>query len=219
MADEPRRPRSVEFLPPASGANSQPPTPRRESPTQLWQSDNWLPSSLMRRVLHKVVTKEAQAYGERIAAENNIIALWTERLRIQEQFELQAARFGALPLLKSVAEAKVYAEIEQVFEEIDDQKEERLLQRLNRKASIIEAQRRLDELQRPPAPDLPPPAKESRANQKAAAIKRIREECDQLIAVLLAGRREEELDEDDRQLVDECRLNAMRRIKDLLQEG
>lgn len=227
---EKNRPRSAEeLLPPQSSARDRQPAARDENRRAPWDTSVWMPSSLMRRVLNKVVEKEFKSYGARVSEVNNVIALWTERLRLEEEYEKRLSRFEALPLLTNAAKAQAYAEAEQIFadasrvsEEIEDKKRERYLNRIRTEADIIRAERELEDLKRGPAPPAlpppPPPPKESRANQKAAAIKRIREECDRLIAVLLAGRKEEELDEDDRQLVDECRLSAMRQIKAILQE-
>lgn len=214
MADTtPRAPRYVELLSPERSAARQPVT--QTNNRRATAADNWLPAPLIQRVLDKIATRNAQAHAGRIAAENHIVALLTERLRLLEEFARKLGRFEALPALRHAETAQVYAEVEQTFDNINH---ERQMRRIRQEGELIRARRELDDLKRAPSPALPAPPKESRANQKVAAIKRIREECDLLVATILAGRREEDLDEDDRQLVDACRLSAMNRIQNLLHE-
>jgi hypothetical protein len=219
MADTtPRQPRYVELLPPEPSAASRPVTQTESRPPAV--RDNWLPAPLIQRVLDKIATKNAEAYAGRIAAENHVITLWTERLRLQEEFEAGLARFEALPLLRQAATAKVYAEVEQIFEDIDDQKDERRLQRIRRNADIIRAERELEELKRGPLPALPAaqPVKESRSKRRVRRIKEVNDECEQTIAALRKGRKDEDLDPDTLEMISECRYHAKRRINEIMQE-
>ncbi|MEI9933253.1 MAG: hypothetical protein WDM89_22660 [Rhizomicrobium sp.] len=107
------------------------------------------------------------------------------------------------------------AEVQKIFDDEADRQKERALRNSRLDAELIKAQRELDALKNPPRAK----PEESRGKKRIAAVKQIREDRDEMIAIILDGRKEEELTDEDRQLVLDIRLAADNEIKNVLEEG
>ena len=212
MADmRPRTPGSVELLPPEKSTSRQAVSQTNSRPPAV----AWLPPPLIARVLDKIATKNAKAYADLVATQNSVVALLTEQLRLQEQFEVQLGRMAALPLLKSAATAQVFAEVEQIFDNINHETE---MRRIRQETERLRAARELEELKRGPLPALPAPTREPRRPSRADRIKAIRKECEDIIAMLREGRTDNDLDAETLRDIEDCRYHANRRIKAILEE-
>lgn len=178
----------------------------------------------LRRLRNRTLEKEFASQAGVLRAWNEVLVLLRDEKRNQEEYEAALARSQHLPALRAAAKLKVATEVRQirdqyrkVGEDEEDRKLERSLRRTRLEADLIRAQRELEELKNPPPKPAPQP-QESRGSRRVAAIRRMREERDEMIAILLAGRTEEEVEEADRELIDEIRLTAEHQIKSFLEE-
>ena len=111
-------------------------------------------------------------------------------------------------------EAKVLAEVKRIFDEEEDRQRDRELRNVVRETQLIRAQSELDALKNPPS-DKP---EGSRSQRRVAKIKQIRKDRDEMIAIIMENRIEDELTEEDKQLINDIRLAADHEIKSMLEE-
>jgi len=213
-ATPPRQPRYIQLLPPER-PTAPPPAPQPDNQVPAAAGDYWMPAPLIRRVLDKIAAKDTRAFGDRVAEESRVITLLTEQLRLMEGFARQIGRAATLPMMAAAAQIEAYAEQEEIIDKVNyDQR----MRQIEREKELMRAERELADLKRGPLPALPAPPKEKRRKSRGERIKEVKDDCEATIATLRNGVKDEDLDADTLDLIDQCRYNAKRRINDILQE-
>lgn len=171
--------------------------------------------SAFSRVRNQVMKKELDSFAAKARAWNEVVTALRDGERLRQEYQAAFIRSEHLPLLRAAEEEKVLAEVQKIFDDESDRQLERKVRRTHAEAELIRAERDLDALKNPRSPK----ADESRGKQRIAAIKRLREERDEMIAIIQEGRTEDQLSEEDRQIIQDIRLAADHQIKSLLEEG
>ena len=179
------------------------------------ESDRPMMVSAFNRVRNKVIKKELNSFTAKARSWNEVVAALRDGERLREEYQAALIRSEHLPLLRAAEEAKIFAEVQRIFDNEADRQRDRTIRSTRAEAELIMAKRDLDALMR--SSDGQPG--DTRSTRRVAAIKRIREERDEMIVIIVEGRTEEQMSEEDKHLLNDIRLAADNEIKNVLEEG
>lgn len=170
--------------------------------------------SMFNRVRNQVLQKELASLTSKAQTWNQFVSALRDGERLKHEYMAALVRSQNLDQLRLAEEAKVLAEVKQIFDEEEDRQKDRELRSIVRETQLIRAQRDLDALKNPPK------AKEegSRSQRRIAKIKQIRKDRDEMIAIIMENRTEEQLTDEDKQLINDIRLAADNEIKNMLED-
>jgi hypothetical protein len=171
--------------------------------------------SAFARIRNEILQKELASLAAKARTWNEFVEALRDGERLKQDYMTALVRSENLDQLRLGEEAKILAEVQEIFDEAAARQKQHKLRDLRLDAEIERAQRELDALRRPTG-DKP---EESRTKKRVAAIKRIREERDEMIEIIKAGRPNDQLGEEDTRLIDDMRLAADNEIKNMLEEG
>lgn len=170
--------------------------------------------SAFNRVRNQVLQKELAAVLAKGRTWNEIVSTLRDSERLRQEYQAALIRSENLPMLRAAEEAKIFSEVQRIFDDEADRQRDRTIRNVRAEAELIRAQRDLDALKNPPNAQ----PEGSRSQRHVAAIKRIREERDEMIAIIAENRTDEQLTEEDRQLINDIRLAADNEVKNMLEE-
>jgi hypothetical protein len=160
-----------------------------------------------------------------IEVDTSVVGAVQDRLAAEERLGRALMRQQHLDKILVADEAKLLAELDEVFESIagnaaskrehrEDHALERRIMRANLEAEALEAEARLARLKNPPAPASNPDQGLSPAKRAAREIARVKQDTAELRAALIeAAGGEEHLTEDDRAHLDTLALSQENQIR------
>ena len=182
--------------------------------------------SFLARAQYKAYEKEFAAYLKLLRTRNEVGQALEDAAKIAESFEKQLVRIERLPEIRQTEQLKVQAELEGELDKFTARATQRELSlikqradKANMTASAILAERRLAEIESPPAiPLAPPPPTPSPPEPLGARIAAIRRDEADLLAELMQGYEQiDGMPEAERELIDRIKLKTADLIAELIE--
>ena len=181
--------------------------------------------SFLARAQYKAYEKEFAAYLKLLRTRNEVGQALEDAAKIAESFEKQLVRIERLPEIRQIEQLKVQAELEGELDKFTARATQRELSlikqradKANMTASAILAERRLVEIENPPAIPLAYPEPAGPPEPLGARIAAIRRDESDFLAELMQGYEQiDDMPEAERELIDRIKLKTADLIAELIE--